>query len=373
MNVLVLKPRMRTLDWALIAGEQRRETLAGREAGCRGESEARMALKRVARELGTTPDMIAIRVPFGGPEFREPVIATAEQLNKLEGLVKQAPLHLPMVVAVVRAAWATFGETPIVLCFETAFFTELPERERLYALDEEATGVEGLRRYGYHGIYHEAACRHAVRTLGTRAGEQMPRILSVCLEPRVEIAAAIGTRAVSVTSGATPLEGLPGLTTCGDIDPSIVLTLAEELKMGSEEIDAVLSRESGLAGLAGSGTTLEEVFTSTDPKYTLAREVMYYRILMAAGSAAAALGGLDTIVFSGRSASLGSIIGRRLITDINLAGRGIASEIFREPLTRLMAETAVATAPARGGDMTGLTAGTSATNAPVTSCAARHV
>ena len=346
MKVLVLTPRVHTLEWALLWGERPDQTLVGCKGSCRGEAEARAILADISRQLGTDVDAIAMRVPYGGPEFATSAIATPEVIEKLEAVESQAPLHLPLVVSLVRASWETFAETPVVLCFETGFFTALPMREQVYAVDEEATGMEGLRRYGYHGIYHHGACVHALSVRENRGRSPMAKVLSICLEPRPEMAGAIGTRAIYVTSGATPLEGLPGRTTCGEIDPSIVLTLAQDLKMGPEEIDAVLSRDSGLSGLVGKRVTLEEVFTVERPNHKLARDVMNYRMLMSAGAAVAVLGGLDVIVFSGRSAELGHIIGPWLLEHLHLRGtranRAATYDIFTTPLERLMADTAVA-------------------------------
>ncbi len=352
MDVLVLKPGANRVDWTLFESGRTRAAQAGRAGGTRGETAARAALSAIAAQVGPDAfDAIGVRMPFGGTEFHAAVVATEEVLRRLDAQASEAPLHLPPALALVRAARRMFHEIPVVLCFETAFFARLPLRERLYALDAAAAGVAGLRRYGYHGLYHEAACRHAAKALGARRGEgAAPKVLSVCLEPRPEIAAALGTRAVTVTGGATPLEGLPGRTTCGEIDPSIVLTLAEDLELGAEEIDALLTRESGLAGLVGEPATLEDVFGSDDPKYALARDVMRYRMLLAAGAAVAALGGLDAIVFSGRSAKLGRVIGPWLVARLKLRGipseRRIACEIFTEPLERLIADATEAAARA---------------------------
>jgi len=333
MDILVLKPKTTYVEWTLFAGGRRRAVMAGGAGSCRGEAEARKAMADVAlRVEGAEPDTVAVRMPYGGADFTGPVPATDDALARLNRAAVEAPLHLPPAIACARAARERFN-VPVVLCFETAFFADLPERERLYALDSAGAGVGGLRRWGYHGIFHEAACRHALRIFRGRKGGGMPRILSVCLEPQPEIASAIGTRAVTVTSGATPLEGLPGRTTCGEIDPSIVLTLAEELKAGPEEVDRILTRESGLAGLVGEPATLDDVFTRGEEKYALAREIMLYRMLLATGSAAAALGGLDAVVFTAgvgenapriraAAAAHAAWLGLEIDPEANASGRG---------------------------------------------------
>lgn len=351
MNILVLKPKPHHLAWTLFADGRRAATIAGHAGDCRGVAESREAFRKVVdiavASLGPSAPLgaVAVRLPFGGPEFSGPVLATSDVLAKLDAIADDAPLHLPPALALVRAAEHVRPDVPVVLVFETAFFADLPMRERLYAIDDKAAG-EGLRRYGFHGLYHDGACRYASREMREWHGTAAPKVLSVCLEPRPEIAGAIGTRAVTVTSGATPLEGLPGRTSCGEIDPSIVLTVAEELKLGPEEIDALLTRESGLTGLVGAPATLEDVFISDDGAFTLARDVMRYRMLLAAGAAVAALGGLDAIVFSGRSSKLGRVIGPWLIDHLKLRGapegKKIENLVFTEPLERLIADAAAA-------------------------------
>jgi acetate kinase len=148
-----------------------------------------------------------------------------------------------------------------------------------------------------------------------------------------------------VTGGATPLEGLPGLTTCGEIDPALVLTLGDRLGWGPEQVDRLLSRESGLLGLAGRPVTLDEVFFQDQPDLRLAREVMTYRILLACGAAVAALGGLDALVFSGRFARAGEVLGpvlvERLLPRRPEQSRGISTEFFHESLARVVADEAI--------------------------------
>lgn len=220
---------------------------------------------------------------------------------------------LRLVEALLRAPDVT-----AVLFFETSFFTALPEREYAAGVDPDLAARMDLRRFGYHGIFHEAAVRSLARER-RKSGRPARRTLSICLEPKPELTAVLGARPVMVTGGMTPLEGLPGETSCGDLDPSIILALAQELKWGPEQIDAALSRESGLSGLAGRRVTLPEVFGSA-PELAEARQVFEHRLLLAAGAGAAALGGVDGVVFSGVYADLGSRLGPWLAARLALAG-----------------------------------------------------
>lgn len=228
----------------------------------------------------------------------------------------------------------------MVLFFETAFFSRLPRRESTYGIDRDVSESLALRRHGYHGIYHEAACAYAARERNTppRAG----RVLSICLEPHPEIAAVLGNHPIMCTSGATPLEGLPGHTSCGELDPSIVLMLARKMKWGPEQINTVLTQQSGLLGLAGCPVMLDDIFAPEAVDMELARAVLESRILSACGAGMAAMGGVDSIVFSGRFVQVGQILGPRIATRLTFRGgnehRPPQWLCFTESLDRVLAE-----------------------------------
>jgi hypothetical protein len=145
--------------------------------------------------------------------------------------------------------------------------------------------------------------------------------------------------------GATPLEGLPGDTSAGESDPAIVLTLSESAHLGPEEINALLTRESGLSGLVDHPTTLERVMRDNEAPARFAREVLEHRVLLAAGAAVAALGGLDGIVLSGRYSEAGAELGLSLVRRFGrLPGVGHPLEhlVFTTSLGRLVADQSLA-------------------------------
>ena len=193
--------------------------------------------------------------------------------------------------------------------------------------------------------------RHAImwRGCGEKRGiRAAARVLSLCLGPRPELAAVIGSRQLMVTSGATPLEGIPGETVCGELDPSVVLTLREKMEWGPEEINMVLTQESGLLGLVGEPTTIQTLFESDNPDVKEAREIVQYRILQACGAGIAAMGGLDAIVFSGRYAAVGELHGPWLASRLVPRNQqGISFERFEESLERIVADVASAAALAK--------------------------
>ena len=318
MNILVLTPGHQALRYAIFVGAPKHAQRTGTIPDYRGAMPCHLALVKIKKLLctarrGPSPlAAIGIRVPFGGVEFPEPVVVDAGVLRRLETLTPAAPLHIPALLELLAQCAVQFPGVTQVLTFDTAFFADLPAREHLYALDAKLARAHGIRRFGYCGLQHTDAWQCAARAGATR-------VISLCLDTQPELAAIQSGRPVYVTSGVTPLEGLPGQTTCGDLDPGLVMLLAEELHCGPERLNTIFTRESGLKGLTDSAITFDELFTAPQKEFTLAREVILYRLLQACGMALAALGGADALVISGRYA---------------IAGRSIATWLKRQMVFR---------------------------------------
>jgi acetate kinase len=251
-----------------------------------------------AAKADSAVDVVSIRAVFGGRDFGSPVLLDASSEKRLLGLAAQAPLSVARTTALVEQTRSVFPATPIALAFETSFFVDLPTRETTYALPSDAGVV--ARRWGYHGLFHEAAIGHLEHKAAR--GSRPARLLSICLETRPEIAAVHGRTPLMVTSGSTPVEGLPGEYSCGDVDPAIPLALATDATLGPERANIVLTEESGFFGMLGWPATLGEVLTLKRARIAKVREHLLYRMLLAAGSGLSALEGLDGVVFSGRYA-----------------------------------------------------------------------
>jgi acetate kinase len=359
MNVLVFQPQ-KNLDYSYFVKSNHRPICQGRIETyrvCVKErnlllTELRSALEQCSQAAAFKgPDAIAIRVRFGGEKFTHPTLVDRHVMRELEDLALHAPLHLPPIPILVDCCQEVFHGIPIVLVFDTAFFTQLPQREYLYGLDTDLTRQWSIRRYGFHGLYHEAACVNVLSRVRKSDSPQSkpsktPCILSICLEPRPELSAVVGRRPLTVTSGATPLEGLPGQTNCGELDSSIILTLSEKMKWNAEKINSALTQQSGLSGLVGKPVSLEEVLTSSADEAQLAKDVLRYRILMTSGMGIAAMGGLDHIVFSGRYAALGRELGPWLSSRLPIDRQTIDQKhgkiwsCFTEPLDYIIAQFA---------------------------------
>ncbi len=355
MNILVLDPERQTLRYACFSQTSRHAVLeATPDLACGPLTDKRSLLSILrdiqqqcaARTAPHSADIVAIRTPYGGSAFTRTTLITEQAVGTMAAIASEAPLHLPGLLVLIEACQQVFANRSIVVAFETAFFADLPAREHLYALDADTTTSTAPRRHGFHGLLHEAACAHVLRlTRASRPGTS-PRTLSLCLEPRPELAAVAGGRPIMVTGGATPLEGIPGQTSCGQIDPAIVTALAQEKGWGPEQIDTVLTRQSGLLGLTGQPTDLDMLFTEDREEYRLAREIIEYHILRAAGAGVAAMGGLDAIVVSGRFTQAGAVLGPWLREQLHLPGRpqspAIRLEFHTEAIGRIVADQALA-------------------------------
>ena len=351
-DILILRPGRSKLSYACFVAGNREPALTVSGIDCRSAQNDQAALKTILAEIrenfrkvaGVMPAAIGVRGTFGGTLFSQPTRVNAKVIANLKHLMPQAPLHLPPLVNLVEACTECFSGTPVVLVFETAFFVNLPAKEQLYALEPGLSASLELRRFGYHGLFHEAACLWVVRERLAKGLEEPARILSVCLEPRPEITAVLGRRPLMVTSGATPLEGLPGETNCGEMDPGLLLLLAKQKNWGPEELNLLLTQKSGLLGLAGRPVTFAELFKSASPDLAEAREIVLYHMLCACGAGLAALGGLDEIVFCGRYAAAGETVGPWLADRLIQGTRNLVRpsekpwRIFKDSLMRIVAD-----------------------------------
>ncbi len=238
------------------------------------------------------------RFVHGGRRFLSSVRINADVLRELEALTDLAPLHQPMALAVFRTVSDVLPDVPSVACFDTAFHASMPDEAATYAIPERWRGELGVRRYGFHGLAHSYLARRATDFLGTRAGL---RIVTCQLGAGASLAAVRDGRSLDTTMGFTPLEGLVMATRSGDVDPGALLWLHEHAGLEIDEISDALEHRSGVFGLAGTAD-MRDVLTraaSGDARADLAVGVYVHRLSGAIASMAAALGGIDAIVFSG--------------------------------------------------------------------------
>jgi len=245
-------------------------------------------------------DAVGHRVVHGGDRFSGAVRIDDEVLREIAGLASLAPLHQTRALAgieMVRSAWP---EVPGVACFDTAFHADMPEEAATYALPASWRQRWPLRRYGFHGLSHAWAARRAAEFVG-RPIEEL-RIVSCHLGAGSSLCAVLGGRSVDTTMGFTPLEGLVMATRAGSVDPGLVLWLLQHGGVDIDEVADGLEHHAGLAGLAGGSGDMRDVVAGLDrgdPAACLAFAVHAHRLRRDIGAMAAALNGLDVVVFTG--------------------------------------------------------------------------
>lgn len=240
-------------------------------------------------------DAVGHRVVHGGEDFQGPTSIDDGVLARIEALTPLAPLHQPRAVAGIRAVRAALPGRPEVACFDTAHHATLTPPAFTYALPAEWRRRWPLRRFGFHGLSHAYAARRAAELLD-RPLDGM-RTVTCHLGAGASLCASLGGRSVDTTMGFTPLEGLVMATRSGSVDPGLVLWLQTEGGLSAGEVADGLERSSGLAGLSGTSGDLREV--GDDERGRLATAVYVHRLRRETAAMVAALGGLDTLVFTG--------------------------------------------------------------------------
>lgn len=235
------------------------------------------------------------RVVHGGLHHSRPARVTPELLAELEALVPLAPLHEPHNIEPIRAALAHDPELPQVACFDTAFHRTMPEVTQAYALPYSLFD-EGVRRYGFHGLSYE----YIASVLPEHAPEIAEgRIVVAHLGNGASLCAMRARASVATTMGFTALDGVPMGTRCGELDPGVVLHLIQQKGMSAEAVLDLLYRRSGMLGVSGISADFRDLLANPEPRARFALDLFCYRVARHVGSLAAALGGLDGIVFTG--------------------------------------------------------------------------
>jgi acetate kinase len=261
-------------------------------------------------------DAVGHRIVHGGERFRSAVRIDAAVEAALRELIGLAPLHQPKSLAALDAVSALLPELPAVACFDTAFHATLPAAAATYALPAQWRERWGLRRYGFHGLSHAWVARRAPELLG-RAGTDL-RIVSCHLGAGASLCAIKDGSSLDTTMGFTPLEGLVMATRSGSVDPGMLLWLLEREGLSAQELAEALEQRSGLRGLCGTADMRELLarVDSGDPRAQLALEVYLHSLRAGVAAMAAALGGLDALVFTGG-------VGERSATVRELAVEGL--------------------------------------------------
>ena len=262
-----------------------------------------MALETAAREIFAVLaehdllqriDAVGHRIVHGGRIFTEPVVVDDAVLQQLRKFVPLAPLHQPYNLDIVAVAAEYLPQAVQVGCFDTAFHAKRPRLDLLYGLPHALTD-DGIVAYGFHGLNYA----HVASVLKARDGDRAGgRSIVAHLGSGASLCAMLSGRSMTTTMGFSALDGLVMSQRCGALDPGVILHLLTERNMSPEAISSLLYEQSGLLGVSGISGDMETLLSSADPRAAEAVDLFVYRIGRSIGSLAAAIGGLDTLVFT---------------------------------------------------------------------------
>lgn len=265
-------------------------------------SEPRVILEEFAGAHGLMElNVVVHRVVHGGMNLTASRLLDHEVEREIERLAPLAPLHNPTSLSWIRAAGDVFGaDMTQVAVFDTAFFTDLPEAARGYAIPHALTEKHGLRRYGFHGLAHQAMWQTWRRQRpGPLQKGQEGKVISIQLGAGCSIAAIDNGSALDTSMGFSPLEGLVMATRSGDIDPGLATFLQRQENLAPEQLDQLLNKCSGLLGISGISADIRALLESTEERAHLAVDMYCYRARKYLGAYLAVLGGADAIIFGG--------------------------------------------------------------------------
>lgn len=261
-----------------------------------GHDGAASFLTEFLREKLDGHQVIAVghRVVHGGLDYAAPVLLTPKIVDHLEQFIPLAPLHQPHNLKPIRLLFASQPDLPQVACFDTAFHRGQPEVAQAFALPPEIT-ERGVRRYGFHGLSYEY--------IASVLPQHDPRAAAGCtvvlhLGNGASMCAIRNGKSMASTMGFTAVDGLPMGTRSGCLDPGVLIYLMDELKMDARAIEKLLYQQSGLLGVSGISSDMRTLLDSDDPRAQFAVELFVYRIGREIGSLAAAMDGLDALVFT---------------------------------------------------------------------------
>lgn len=268
-----------------------------------GSLDRRAAVQRLSGWLDQrvglgTIGAIGHRLVHGGPRYGAPIRITDDVLAELRTVVSFAPEHLPAAIELIEHFGAAAPGLPQIACFDTSFHWGMPRVAKLVALPRRLES-NGVRRYGFHGL----SCTYLMGELTRRAGPKaaMGRVILAHLGNGASLTAVKDGKSIDTSMGFTPAAGMPMSTRSGDLDPGLVLYFSETEGMNADEFNAMVNHRSGLLGLSETSSDMRDLLDkeADDPRAADAVGLFCYQAKKFIGAYAAALGGLDTLVFAG--------------------------------------------------------------------------
>jgi acetate kinase len=320
MRVLVVNAGSSSLKLMLLDGED--ATIAARELEAPRAQVDPDQLCAALDSLGEA-DAVGHRIVHGGERFREAVRIDADVETAMRELTDLAPLHQPKSLAALDAVTRALPNLPAVACFDTAFHATIPAAAATYALPAEWRERWGLRRYGFHGLSHAWVARRTPELLERDASGL--RIVSCHLGAGASLCAINDGTSLDTTMGFTPLDGLVMATRSGSVDPGLLLWLLEHERLSAVELAEALEHDAGLKGLAGTPDMREVLLRAErgDESARLARDVYVHRLRAGIAAMAAALGGIDALVFTGGVGERSPEVRTRTVAGLGFLGASL--------------------------------------------------
>lgn len=267
-------------------------------------------------------DAVGHRIVHSGEVFNDSVLLTDEVMKTIESLSELAPLHQPANIIGVKACQAIMPDVPMVGVFDTAFHHTMPEKAYIYGIPYEAYTDYKIRRYGFHGTSHRFVSAEAAKYLG-RENDPNFKVITMHLGNGSSISAVKGGKSMDTSMSFTPLGGVPMGTRSGDLDPAIVEFLANKYNMTLSQTMTYLNKKSGVMGLSGVSSDFRDLTAAAsggNHRAALALEVFEYSCKKYLGAYAAALGGVDCVVFTAGIGEHDHLIREHICKDMEYMG-----------------------------------------------------
>jgi acetate kinase len=280
---------------------------------------------------------IGHRIVHGGPKYNQAVMLTDQVIADLGELSAFDPEHLPAELQLVGALQQAFPNIPQVACFDTAFHHDLPNVARLLPIPRSYE-AKGIRRYGFHGLSYAYLMSELERVSGPETANG--RVILAHLGSGASLAAVQNGQSIDTSMSLTPTGGIPMSTRSGDLDPSVAVYLTQHEGLNAEQLNQLINYESGLLGLSETSSDMEQLLQSAgnDPRAADAVNLFCYQVKKYIGSYAAALGGLDTLIFSGGIGENAPKIRSQICQDLEFLGIKILEESNTGNLTTISSD-----------------------------------
>ena len=266
---------------------------------------------------------IGHRVVHGGEKYANAAEIDELLVSYLHSIIPLAPNHMPGTLTAIEAFRQSYPETTHVACFDTSFFHNLPEVATTFPIPLELQRANKIRRYGFHGLSYEFLINDFAKNEGEQAAKG--RVIMAHLGSGASVAACKDGQPVESSMGFTPVSGIMMSTRSGDLEPGLTRYLQEQLKMTLKEVSELLTYKSGLLGVSGTTADMYTLLQTQhdNPDVKLAIELFVYKIKKTIGSFAAAMGGVDSIIFSGGIGERSAEIRARICNDLEFLGAAI--------------------------------------------------